>query len=88
MDVYLSSPFASPRLIVALSKTVFIDRSNRQTAVAAFDGAANVMRRERVSHRLALHMILQSVVDHQPLLIDLTISTDLMILIDLMIRLT
>lgn len=34
---------------MALSKTVFIDRTNRQTAVAAFDGAATVMRRDRQS---------------------------------------
>ncbi|KAI9792188.1 MAG: 1-acylglycerol-3-phosphate O-acyltransferase [Peltula sp. TS41687] len=32
---------------MALSKTVFIDRANRQTAVAAFDGAAAEMRRDR-----------------------------------------
>lgn len=33
---------------MALSKTVFIDRTNRQTAMAAFDGAAAEMRRDRV----------------------------------------
>jgi len=32
---------------VALSKTVFIDRANRATARAAFDGAAQTMRTER-----------------------------------------
>ena len=32
---------------MALSKTVFIDRANRTTARAAFDGAANTMRTER-----------------------------------------
>jgi lysophosphatidate acyltransferase len=32
---------------VSLSKTVFIDRANRATARAAFDGAANTMRTER-----------------------------------------
>lgn len=35
--------------IVALSKTVFIDRANRTTARAAFDGAANTMRSDRQS---------------------------------------
>lgn len=34
---------------VALSKTVFIDRGNRQTAKLAFDGAAKQMREERQS---------------------------------------
>lgn len=34
---------------MALSKTVFIDRANRQTALRAFDGAAEQMRRERQS---------------------------------------
>lgn len=34
---------------MALSKTVFIDRANRATARAAFDGAANTMRNERQS---------------------------------------
>jgi lysophosphatidate acyltransferase len=32
---------------VALSKTVFIDRANRTTARAAFDGAAQTMRTQR-----------------------------------------
>jgi lysophosphatidate acyltransferase len=32
---------------MTLSKTVFIDRANRATARAAFDGAANTMRTER-----------------------------------------
>jgi len=35
--------------LVALSKTVFIDRGNRQTAKLAFDGAARVMREEKQS---------------------------------------
>ncbi len=35
-------------LLVALSGTVFIDRSNRRTAMAAFDGAAAQMQRDRV----------------------------------------
>ncbi|PGH23631.1 hypothetical protein AJ80_02237 [Polytolypa hystricis UAMH7299] len=34
---------------MALSGTVFIDRGNRQTAVTAMDGAAELMRRERQS---------------------------------------
>jgi lysophosphatidate acyltransferase len=34
---------------VTLSKTVFIDRANRATARAAFDGAAKTMRTERQS---------------------------------------
>lgn len=34
---------------MALSGTVFIDRANRATALAAFDGAAEEMRRERQS---------------------------------------
>ncbi|KAF2279818.1 1-acylglycerol-3-phosphate O-acyltransferase [Westerdykella ornata] len=34
---------------MALSKTVFIDRANRATARAAFDGAAKTMREERQS---------------------------------------
>jgi lysophosphatidate acyltransferase len=34
---------------VALSKTVFIDRANRTTARAAFDGAANTMQTDRQS---------------------------------------
>lgn len=34
---------------MALSKTVFIDRANRATARAAFDGAAQTMRSERQS---------------------------------------
>ena len=34
---------------MALSGTVFIDRSNRSTALKAFEGAANEMRRERQS---------------------------------------
>ncbi|KAF2019825.1 1-acylglycerol-3-phosphate O [Aaosphaeria arxii CBS 175.79] len=34
---------------MALSKTVFIDRANRATARAAFDGAANTIRDERQS---------------------------------------
>ncbi|KAH7113306.1 hypothetical protein B0J11DRAFT_146867 [Dendryphion nanum] len=34
---------------MALSKTVFIDRANRATARAAFDGAANTMRQDRQS---------------------------------------
>ncbi|KAH6643543.1 hypothetical protein C7974DRAFT_381744 [Boeremia exigua] len=34
---------------MALSKTVFIDRANRATARAAFDGAANTMHTERQS---------------------------------------
>ena len=34
---------------MALSGTVFIDRKNRQTAMVAFDGAAEEMRRERQS---------------------------------------
>jgi lysophosphatidate acyltransferase len=34
-------------LTVALSKTVFIDRANRTTARAAFDGAAQTMRTQR-----------------------------------------
>ncbi|KAI9831606.1 MAG: 1-acylglycerol-3-phosphate O-acyltransferase [Phylliscum demangeonii] len=34
---------------MSISKTVFIDRTNRQTAVAAFDGAAAVMRRDKQS---------------------------------------
>ncbi|OCL12225.1 acyltransferase-domain-containing protein, partial [Glonium stellatum] len=34
---------------MALSKTVFIDRANRATARAAFDGAAAQMRREKQS---------------------------------------
>lgn len=38
----------SGALKVALSKTVFIDRSNRQTAMAAFDGAAQEMQRDKV----------------------------------------
>ncbi|KAI9795640.1 MAG: 1-acylglycerol-3-phosphate O-acyltransferase [Candelina submexicana] len=35
--------------LVALSGTVFIDRANRRTAMAAFDGAAAQMRRDRQS---------------------------------------
>ena len=34
---------------MALSGTVFIDRANRATAMAAFDGAAREMRRDRQS---------------------------------------
>jgi len=34
---------------MALSGTVFIDRANRQTAVAAFDGAAKEMQRDKQS---------------------------------------
>ncbi|KAF1816474.1 acyltransferase-domain-containing protein, partial [Eremomyces bilateralis CBS 781.70] len=34
---------------MALSKTVFIDRANRQSAIAAFDGAAHTMRVHRQS---------------------------------------
>jgi len=34
---------------MALSGTVFIDRANRATAMAAFDGAADEMRRDRQS---------------------------------------
>lgn len=34
---------------MALSKTVFIDRANRATARAAFDGAAQTMRKDRQS---------------------------------------
>lgn len=34
---------------VALSKTVFIDRANRKSAIAAFDGAARTMRNARQS---------------------------------------
>lgn len=34
---------------MALSKTVFIDRVNRATALAAFDSAAKTMQRERQS---------------------------------------
>jgi lysophosphatidate acyltransferase len=34
---------------MALSKTVFIDRANRATARAAFDGAANTMKNDRQS---------------------------------------
>lgn len=34
---------------MALSKTVFIDRANRETARAAFDGAARTMQTERQS---------------------------------------
>lgn len=34
---------------MALSKTVFIDRTNRQNARAAFDGAAKTMRNDRQS---------------------------------------
>lgn len=34
---------------MALSKTVFIDRGNRETAKLAFDGAAQQMKQERQS---------------------------------------
>lgn len=36
-------------LLVALSKTVFIDRGNRETARLAFEGAARQMKQERQS---------------------------------------
>jgi lysophosphatidate acyltransferase len=36
-------------VLVTLSKSVFIDRANRATARAAFDGAAKVMQTERQS---------------------------------------
>ena len=35
--------------VVALSKTVFIDRGNRENARLAFDGAASQMKSERQS---------------------------------------